>query len=133
MIPELLKVGAHLRGLFDALPSRVAMVISSDLAHTHLASGPYGYSAAAEPFDIACGQWGSSLAPTPLLVTAAGLVDKALSCGFTGLVMMHGALQEPPLVPKRPGSAGAWNSTLLANAHPTYYGMMVTTVAAPTP
>ena len=28
------------------------MVISADLAHTHKASGPYGYSNASEPFDL---------------------------------------------------------------------------------
>ena len=53
----------------DALDATVAVVISSDLAHTHLASGPYGYSASAQPFDDAVGRWGASLDPQPLLVS----------------------------------------------------------------
>lgn len=51
MVPELLDVGGRMFDYFDALPQRVAVLASSDLAHTHLAAGPYGYSPAAEPFD----------------------------------------------------------------------------------
>ena len=43
--------GAALFGYFDPLSLRVAMVISGDMAHTHLPSGPYGYSNASQPFD----------------------------------------------------------------------------------
>ena len=39
--------------------ARKQVLVSSDLAHTHLASGPYGYSPAAEPFDLAVGRWAS--------------------------------------------------------------------------
>lgn len=60
----------------DALKEKVVVIISSDLAHTHEASGPYGYSPAAEPYDKACGHWASSLHPTYLLDIAAQYVDK---------------------------------------------------------
>ena len=92
---------------------------TSDLAHTHLASGPYGYSKAAEPFDQAVGQWASTLEPKPLLVTARSLVADALSCGYTGLVLLHGMLSS--------GVAGEWAPMHqpFALEHPTYYGMMV--------
>ena len=115
-------------GYFDPLSSRVAMVISGDMAHTHQSTGPYGYSNASQPFDdvsvntvqskafqfsvawkqgciiiIDCnsqvvflpqavGEWASTLNSTALLETAAGFVDSALSCGYTGLVMLHGFL-----------------------------------------
>ena len=118
MIPELLQLGKELYHMLDSLPQRVAMVISGDLAHTHSKDGPYGYSPAAEPFDEACGKWVESMSDPPLLREAAGLVDKALSCGFTGFVMLHGMLQEG-------GGARAWASRLYANYHPSYYGMMV--------
>ena len=36
----------------DARQEKIAVVISADLAHTHKASGPYGYSNASEPFDM---------------------------------------------------------------------------------
>ncbi len=45
---------------------------------------------------------------------AAELVDQALSCGFTGLVMLDGILKQ-----------SEWNSHVFANFHPSYYGMMV--------
>ena len=37
--------------IFRSMEERVVIVISADLAHTHLASGPYGYSNESEPFD----------------------------------------------------------------------------------
>ena len=69
---------------------------SSDLAHTHLASGPYGYSDAAEPFDKACGKWAINPEENSnsLLIDAANLVDDALSCGFPSLVVLHGIIEK---------------------------------------
>ena len=95
---------AHRRACTRHL-ARKQVLVSSDLAHTHLASGPYGYSPAAEPFDLAVGRWASdpvkhvsvqSRLSTPeflsglspvapqaeaLLVEAARLAPDALSCG----------------------------------------------------
>jgi len=119
MIPGLLKLGASVGRMLEALDKRVAVVISSDLAHTHLASGPYGKSVAAEPFDLACGRWAGSLEAEPLLVDAIKYVDAAKSCGFTGMVFLHGLLSAL----KDDGIS--WTPELLANEHPTYYGMLV--------
>jgi aromatic ring-opening dioxygenase LigB subunit len=52
-----------------------------------------------------------------LLKIAADLVNDALSCGYTGLVMLHGMLSEAGLK--------IWRSKVLVNGHPTYYGMAV--------
>jgi aromatic ring-opening dioxygenase LigB subunit len=118
MVPELLELGPKIYQFLDGLKERVSIVISSDLAHTHLASGPYGYSPTAEPFDRACGQWAKNFVKNSneLLVNARELADDAKSCGYTGLVLLHGMLS----------SAGSnhWTSRLLGNEHPTYYGMM---------
>ena len=122
MVDELLQVG-RLTGSFlnNKVKERVLVIISSDLAHTHLASGPYGYSNASEPFDLAISQWLENpyRNSDALLHTARNLEDRALSCGFTGLVLLHGMLFEGP---------GHWDTKLLANEHPTYYGMAVGTV-----
>ena len=123
MTDELLQLGADLGDVLEAMPQRVAVLISSDLAHTHLASGPYGYSEAAVPFDLAIGQWGSTLEDRPLLDTAKSLVASALSCGYTGLVMLHGMLTRSKMAkdnPWQPMKGGPF-----ALEHPTYYGMMV--------
>ena len=116
MIPELTHLGESLFKILDSQTERIVMIISADLAHTHLKSGPYGFSTAAEPFDKACGAWVTTQDSDKLLTVAASYVDKALSCGFTGLVMLNGMLNASP---------GDWQSQLLANFHPSYYGMML--------
>lgn len=121
MVPELLQLGKQMYGILEALSERVVVVISGDLAHTHLPDGPYGYSNASEPYDKACGLWASTLDSSALLVTAAGLVDAALSCGFTGLVLLEGMFQASGI--------DNWTGQVLANFHPSYYGMMVATFA----
>lgn len=100
--------------ILEPLKERVAVIISADLAHTHLASGPYGYSNASQPFDdvrallhstafahppphihnscSVVGCWNLGNSPS-LLTSAAGYVDWALSCRYTGLVMLHGLLE----------------------------------------
>ena len=50
-IPMCISAGTELYALLEPLKEKVAVVISADLAHTHLQSGPYGYSNASEPFD----------------------------------------------------------------------------------
>jgi len=122
MIPELLRVGSQIYSFLDALPERVIVVISSDLAHTHSADGPYGFSPSAAPFDIACGKWASTLDAEPLLETAGSLLKDALSCGYTGMVMLHGMIRS---------SGVAWQPRLYANFYPTYYGMLVATFLPP--
>ncbi|OQV24493.1 hypothetical protein BV898_01555 [Hypsibius exemplaris] len=120
MIPELLHLGRSLYLHLEHMPERVAVIVSADLAHTHDKDGPYGFSPTAQPFDDAIGQYLSTLDPDALLQTAGGLVSEALSCGYTGLVMLHGMISEAGL--KR------WSSNLLVNGHPTYYGMAVAVI-----
>ena len=64
----------------------------------------------------AVGHWAATLNSTSLLDTAAKLVDRALSCGYTGLVMLHGMLSRSQLT--------SWQPHLYGNYHPSYYGMM---------
>ena len=120
MVPELLQLGNKLFDYFDDVRERVVFIGSSDLAHTHLASGPYGYSEAAAPFDWSCGKWAADpqKEQNALLLDATTLVNKALSCGFPSLVILHGILEK---------DFSRWNPVLYANEHPTYYGMMVST------
>ncbi|GAU90380.1 hypothetical protein RvY_02802 [Ramazzottius varieornatus] len=117
MIPELLHLGRSLFLQLDRLKERVVVIISADLAHTHQKDGPYGYSPSAQAFDDAIGEWLQTLEPAPLLETAATYVNEALSCGYTGLVLLHGMLSEDGL--------RTWKPNLLINAHPTYYGMAI--------
>uniref|UniRef100_A0A0G4FRF3 Extradiol ring-cleavage dioxygenase class III enzyme subunit B domain-containing protein n=1 Tax=Chromera velia CCMP2878 TaxID=1169474 RepID=A0A0G4FRF3_9ALVE len=157
MIPELLELGGDIGDVLERSDRKVLWVVSADLAHTHLAEGPYGFCECAEPFDKAVEAWAASLEPCAssesdtecvenakmsrdlLLVEAAKLQQAgAASCGFTGLVMLQGMLDHlttrMPLEreQKKSGEGSSlceavseWDSRVLANFHPTYFGMMV--------
>lgn len=43
--------GTELFALLEPLKEKVVVIISADLAHTHMSTGPYGFSNASEPFD----------------------------------------------------------------------------------
>lgn len=130
MIPELLSLGEELYKALEQRENRTIssasrqtkrraiLVISADLAHTHERWGPYGWSPAAAPFDKACAQWASTLDGELLTKIAAQYVNDAKSCGFTGFVMLHGLIEAT-------GGRKQWTSSMLASAHPSYYGMMV--------
>jgi aromatic ring-opening dioxygenase LigB subunit len=121
MIPELLDIGHRLGLWFDSLPEDVSIIISGDLAHRHRADGPYGYSNASQPMDEALGRWATNPCENAddLLRTAASLQKQALSCGFTGFVLLHGILcGDYPWVNK-------WTAQVLVNRNATYFGMMV--------
>lgn len=135
-------MGRDLGGLIESLEARVAVVVSTDLAHRHWPNTSFGFSPHAEPFDAAVGRWAASLDPTPLVVDSAAHVDEIYACGWLGLLLLHGALEGAAAA--RGGrddgdgaSAGAGaplNATFTptvtaAPAHPTYYGMMASFVA----
>lgn len=117
MIPELLQLGESLAKHLEAMAQQIVIVISADLAHKHLSGGPFGYSNQSDLFDTACGVWAETLSSNALLETAAAVVDEVYSCGYTGLVTLHGTLSHIGLA--------EWTSQLLANKHPSYYGMMI--------
>jgi len=122
MVSELTKLGGLIASFFERQRARVAWVVSSDLAHTHLAAGPYGFCACAAPFDAAVGEWMRDLRRAPLAEEATAQERAgAKSCGYTGLLLLDGAL----------GSLGRerWRPSLLALEAPTYYGMGVATFA----
>jgi aromatic ring-opening dioxygenase LigB subunit len=122
MVTELVQLGGFLFEWAESTPLRIAMLISSDLSHTHEANGPYGHSNASEPFDHAVGDWAANPCQraSSLLETARSLQDNAKSCGFTGLVLLHGALCHKE-------RSNDFDATVIANRNATYYGMMVAT------
>lgn len=119
MVDELKAVGGAIGKFLSQLPGRVAWVVSSDLAHTHRADGPYGFCDCAAPFDAAVGRWMSSLNPEALTEATKHESAGAKSCGYTGLLMLEGALNEL--------GRDDWQSSMLALEAPTYYGMGVAT------
>eukprot|EP00457_Paulinella_chromatophora_P021189 gb/GEZN01023510.1/.p1 GENE.gb/GEZN01023510.1/~~gb/GEZN01023510.1/.p1 ORF type:complete len:184 (+),score=23.27 gb/GEZN01023510.1/:26-553(+) len=124
MVPQLQANGAQLFHFLDGLNQSVAVLISADLAHTFQASGPYGFSYAAKPFDLLCLEWARTMDSDVITRQAALLVNEAKSCGYAGLVMLDALLQEAARM-LGVTVREAWKNQLLASAHPTYYGMMV--------
>ena len=78
-ILPLAAVGTELFAILEMLRERVAVIISADLAHTHLESGPYGYSNDSQPFDevsrkLTCWDVG----------TVGYLIERVVTCRLLG-------------------------------------------------
>jgi aromatic ring-opening dioxygenase LigB subunit len=139
MVAELVALGRMLRTWIDARPERVAVVISGDMSHTHRPDGPYGYSEMSAAFDAAVGRWAADPCRQAhsLLEEARSLQPEALSCGFTGMVLLHGMLcsgdgDDDDIMNDPNNNEGigfdhptAWDAHVWANRNVTYYGMMV--------
>ena len=115
-------LGHSLAAAIAAQNRRVAIIVSTDLAHTHWPNTTFGFRSEAAEFDAAVGEWAATLDEDALFGRAAAVVDEIYSCGWLGLALLHGALEAS-------GGLGAWRPTLhAAPAHPTYYGMMASSV-----
>jgi aromatic ring-opening dioxygenase LigB subunit len=135
MVSELVALGRDFRTWIDARPERVAVVISGDMSHTHRPDGPYGYSDQSSAFDAAVGRWAADPChqAASLLEEARFLQPKALSCGFTGMVLLHGMLcgGDDDNIDDQNGNGDngfdptAWDAHVWVNRNVTYYGMMV--------
>lgn len=133
MIPDLLKLGDdifHWTESDETLSQKkIAVVISSDLSHYHSAdpTSPYPYSEFASVFDEYITEWAaidiSSLTESESyerLVTKAGaLVNRIGSCGYTGLVTLHGILRKCCTL-----RGSAFRAKVFYYSAPTYFGMM---------
>ena len=138
MTRELLDLGSVLFEWMESRPERFAVMVSGDLSHTHRADGPYGYSHASESFDRAIYTWASNPCRSEyadeLLTTSRDLQPHALSCGYTGFVLLHGILCGASSATRwypqddlsdQPTGVEPWESKVLVNTNATYFGMMV--------
>ena len=102
---------------------KVMILISADLAHTHYDARnmPYGYCECAQIYDDAITKWVETMDRDYLLQTARLMQSEgAKSCGFGGFVLLQGMFDSAEEYP-----SSEWISSLLANEHPSYYGMAV--------
>jgi aromatic ring-opening dioxygenase LigB subunit len=91
---------------------RVALVASCDHAHTHDASGPYGYSLSAKAFDARVVELVSEDRLGELVTIERALIEEAKVDSYWQMLMLHGAL------------GGRWRGELLSYEAPTYFGML---------
>jgi len=130
-IDENLEIGRSLRKFIDLIDERVAVVVSGDLAHTHLVESDFDekylstlpVSETATTFDFLIKRWIESLDPHFLLQESALIVGKALCCGFDGFVILQGMLGQDQDVLRQ------YNSQVIHYSAPTYYGMIVAVVS----
>jgi aromatic ring-opening dioxygenase LigB subunit len=110
-LEEHVRAGAALR----TLPGRHALVASADHGHAHDGDGPYGFDPAAAEYDALVQ---TIVRDGPLrFEQLAPLVDAAKADSLWQLLVLQGAVGEDA------------TAELLAYAAPTYYGMLVATVA----
>lgn len=109
---------------------RIAVVISGDLSHYHSSdpAAPYPLSSVSSVFDKHIVNWAKldrsaaneKESNDHLLVKAGSIEDQAGHCGYPGLVMLHGMLQEAV------HQSWYYKSNFYAYEVPSYFGMMVT-------
>jgi len=131
-VTELLSLGSSIVNVAmrELSTRRIAVVISGDLSHRHSSDpqAPYPYDPSSALFDEAIKEWGmidrssSTEAESDklLLEKASAVSDSAGSCGYTGIIMLHGMLRE--LVK----CGYEFNNKFYKYAAPTYFGMIVT-------
>jgi hypothetical protein len=71
---------------------RTLLIASADLAHTHLATGPYGFNASAQPFEDAIQRWVNTGSAQELVQVAGRYAQGAGSCGHPLYMVLHGAM-----------------------------------------
>ena len=114
MIPELQKIGNDIQEYLTSMDLNVIIIISADLAHTHIPSGPYGFHEDAENFDSLIEKWAIRQETSILTEEALPLFDNALCCGYTGIIILDEILKKHD-----------FKHSIHAYEHPTYYGMLI--------
>jgi aromatic ring-opening dioxygenase LigB subunit len=93
---------------------RVAFIASCDWAHTHIASGPYGFHPAAAQADALVLQAIRAGNPAALIDMDEALARDAALDGLWQALMLAGVLERVPM-----------RGELLSYEAPSYYGMLV--------
>lgn len=114
MIPELQKIGKDIYEYLTKVANNVVLIISADLAHTHMNNDPFEFHEDAAIFDALIKKWVIQQNTSILTEEALPLLDNALCCGYTGIVILDALLKKIKLAGK-----------IHAYEHPTYYGMLI--------
>jgi aromatic ring-opening dioxygenase LigB subunit len=104
---QLLHAGGMLAEAFSGPgSSRTLLIASADLAHTHLATGPYGFNASAQPFEDAIQRWADTGSAQALVHEAGAHAQGAGSCGHPLYMVLHGAMVATQGQPLTSSSSG---------------------------
>ncbi|MHA2001682.1 MAG: hypothetical protein ACTSVU_06305 [Promethearchaeota archaeon] len=117
---QLLNLGENIAEFCQNRPESISLILSGDLSHCHLETGPYGFSPKAELFDNIITRWIQTFNRTLLLQEAYDLSSEALSCGLTTLTIFQGVIDFYQKIKYK-----NWKGKLIEYGHPTYFGMAV--------
>ena len=90
---ELVEFGRILFKVLNEYDRQVSMVLSADMAHTHAADGPYGYSPAAKIYDDAVRDMFRLNNFSRSLEIPESIVNEGKPDSFWNLLIMRGFLQ----------------------------------------
>jgi aromatic ring-opening dioxygenase LigB subunit len=119
MLTELITLGHSIREFIDIQTKRIVVVASADLAHTHKDTLQFTRHPAGERFDAAAVEWTRNFDHRILSGDMSESVNEAKVCGWCGMCVLQGLVG---------ADVDAWEGTVHAYAHPTYFGMMVVSV-----
>jgi aromatic ring-opening dioxygenase LigB subunit len=109
---EHIRAGQILAEAAAASGKRVALIASSDQAHTHREGPPYGFDPAGAEFDARIVDAVRRNRLGEILDIDPALLDAAKADSYWQMLMLHGALGE------------GWQGDLLSYEVPTYFGML---------
>ena len=116
---DMVRFGEVLAEVAGASATRVGLIASSDLAHAHDASGPYGFDEAASVYDRAVREAVEAGDLMRLLAIEPHLVAAAKPDGQWQILVLAGTLCKVPMRP-----------VFLSYEVPTYFGMLCATCVA---
>jgi aromatic ring-opening dioxygenase LigB subunit len=132
MVSECFDIGSDIcEYLTKSFPNKkIVYIVSGDMAHTHIVNPEKmlsldkdttnKYSDEADIFDKAIEKWASDpIANEKSLFECSKIVNKYLSCGYTGFVILQGFISRIKILQNE------ILGEVLCNLHPSYYGMMV--------
>ena len=109
----LVAAGRHIADVAEASDKRIALIVSCDLGHAHLANGPYGYAPASKVHDESFVQVVSENRLEALLDWDEAFLDDAKVDAYWQTLMLYGALTVVPM-----------SVRFHTYEAPTYFGML---------
>jgi aromatic ring-opening dioxygenase LigB subunit len=94
---QLFDFGRGIASITSQSPKRVVLIASADQAHTHHASGPYGFSESASEFDHLIVELVCQDKLERLLDVDINLIKKAIPDSYWQMLILAGAMQIQPL------------------------------------
>lgn len=95
--PRLQKFGRNLARTVEDSDRKISVIISADQAHTHEASGPYGFAEESAPYEKLIEECVKNSNLSPLLDLSESFVDMAKPDSYWNMLILKGIMDETGL------------------------------------